>query len=451
MRLLLALVVIAAAVPARAQDARPRNVVFLIADGFGPASETLARAASGGPLALDGIRTGSVSTESTDSRVTDSAAAATAYACGIKTVNGAIAVGPDGVPCVTVLEAARDAGYATGLVATSRITHATPAAYAAHVPSRADEAGIAVQMAVARVDVLFGGGGRFFVPEAQGGSRTDGRDVRRDLLAQGVVVTTTRAGFDRLRSAPAVALLAPDHMAYEIDRDETDEPSLAEMSVKALDLLAATPAARTRGFFLMVEGSRIDHAGHGNDAPAHLRDILAYDAAVAAVLAWARRDGATLVVSTADHETGGLTLGRDNVYAWDPAPLLAATMSAERLAVRLAETGADATALVREALGLDPLAADDPERLNFAADVPAAVAAFRKTLDGRAGVAWTTGGHTAVDVGLFAFGPGSEAFRGSMPNDAVGRATFRALGLPLRPAAQAAANRAAAQVEARAE
>jgi len=269
MRFLLALTVLAA-VPVRAQDApaRPRNVVFMIADGFGPASEAMARGANGAPLALDGVLTGAVSTAATDSRVTDSAAGATAYACGLKTVNGAIAVTPAGLPCQTVLEAARDAGLATGLVATSRITHATPAAYAAHVPERADEGEIAAQMAAARVDVLFGGGGRFFVPEAAGGSRTDGRDLRRELLAQGAVVTTTRAGFDRLRAAPAVALLAPDHMAYEIDRDETDEPSLAEMAVKALDLLAASPAGRDRGFFLMVEGSRIDHAGHANDAAA---------------------------------------------------------------------------------------------------------------------------------------------------------------------------------------
>ena len=457
--LLLAFALLAAApalaqpVPAR-DAARPKNVVFLIADGFGPASETLARAAYGRPLALDAIRTGAVSTDATDSRVTDSAASATAYACGIKTYNGGIAVAPDGAPCRTVLEAARDAGLATGLVATSRVTHATPAAYAAHVPQRADEAEIAAQMVAARLDVLFGGGARFFAPAAQGGSRTDGRDLRREMLAQGVVVTTTRAGFDALRDAPAAALLAPDHMAYEIDRDETGdslragEPSLAEMATKALDLLAATPQGRSRGFFLMVEGSRIDHAGHANDAPAHLRDILAYDAAVAAVLDWARRDGATLVVSTADHETGGLALGRDGVYAYDPAPLLAATVSAERLAARLAEPGADGAALVREALGADSpgadsLAAGDAARLDAARDAAAHTAAFRETLDRRAGIAWTTSGHTAVDVGLFAFGPGAEAFRGSMPNDAVGRATFAALGLPPPPAAQAAADRAA--------
>ncbi|HEX8386267.1 MAG TPA: alkaline phosphatase, partial [Rubricoccaceae bacterium] len=271
MRTLFALALLAAATAPRAQSpggdgaagapARPRNVVFMIADGFGPASEAMARAANGGPLALDGVLTGAVSTAATDSRVTDSAAGATAYACGLKTYNGAIGVTPSGAPCRTVLEAARDAGLATGLVATSRITHATPASYASHVPRRADEAEIAAQMAGARVDVLIGGGARFFRPEAQGGSRTDGRDLLGELLRQGVVVTTTRAGFDGLRDAPAVALLAADHMAYEIDRDETDEPSLAEMATKALDLLAASPAGRDRGFFLMVEGSRIDHAG----------------------------------------------------------------------------------------------------------------------------------------------------------------------------------------------
>ena len=460
MRVLFAVLLLAAG-PVRAQtasaqtapappDARPRNVVFMIADGFGPASEVLARAANGRPLALDGILTGAVSTPSTDSRVTDSAAGATAYACGIKSYNGAIAVGPDGAPCRTVLEAARDAGFATGLVATSRITHATPASYAAHVPQRADEAEIAAQMAAARLDVMIGGGGRFFVPESAGGSRTDGRDLRREMLAHGALVTTSRAGLDRFPAAPAVALLAPDHMAYEIDRDETDEPALAAMATKALDLLAATPAAHAHGFFLMVEGSRIDHAGHGNDAAAHVRDILAYDAAVAAVLDWARRDGNTLVVSTADHETGGLTLGRDGIYAYDPAALMAATMSAERLSVRLAEPGADGVALVREGLGLAPgdsLWAPDDLQLRMGGVVDYA-ATFRDIADRRAGVAWTTSGHTGVDVGLYAFGPGADLFRGAMTNDAVGRATFAALGLPLPPEAQAAEVRAAADAAA---
>ncbi|WP_420454427.1 alkaline phosphatase [Rubrivirga sp.] len=395
----------------------PRNVVLMIADGFGPASATLGAGAKGAPLAFDSLLVGAVETSATDSRVTDSAASATAYACGIKSYNGAIGVGPDGAPCRTVLEAAEAAGLATGLVATSRITHATPASFAAHVEQRAQEDEIARQLAASGVDVLFGGGRRFFPA---------------DLLAEmggRWAVATDRAGYDALGATPAAALLADDHLAYEIDRDQTDQPSLAELATRALDLLAASPDGRERGFFLMVEGSRIDHAGHANDPAAHLRDILAYDAAVAAVLDWAARDGRTLVVSTADHETGGMTLGRDGIYAWDPAPLLAATASVEAMRARIA-TGDDVAEVVRRGLGLDALPDGAAEALRGAVAAPVALATLVRDLASEpAGVGWTTGGHTAVDVGLHAFGPGAEWFHGRMPNDAVGRALFDALGL----------------------
>ncbi len=401
--------------PPASQPEAPRNVVLMIADGFGPASATLGAAAKGAPLALDSLLVGSVETSATDSRVTDSAAGATAYACGLKTYNGAIGVDADGAPCRTVLEAAEAAGLATGLVATSRITHATPASFAAHVPQRADEAEIARQMAGSGVEVLFGGGRRFFAGDAALG----------DEWAR----ATDRAGYDALAATPAAALLADDHLAYEVDRDATDQPSLAEMATRALDLLAASPDGQARGFFLMVEGSRIDHAGHANDPAAHLGDVLAYDAAVAAVLDWAARDGQTLVVSTADHETGGMTLGRDGVYVWDPAPLLAATASYEALSARIA-AGDDPAEAVRESLGLDALPDGAAEALRGAAQDAAAMRSLVVDLASQpAGIGWTTGGHTAVDVGLYAWGPGAARFHGRTPNDAVGRALFDALGL----------------------
>ncbi len=419
MRAVFAVFACLVALPAGAQPdtAHPRNLVVMIADGFGPASATMARAVR--PLALDAILSGSVETSATDSRVTDSAAGATAYACGIKTYNGAIGVDSTGAPCRTLLEAARDLGMATGLVTTTRITHATPASFAAHVPSRADEDEIAVQMAAAGVDLMVGGGARWFYPAVIGGGRTDALDLLETARRAGVAVATSRAEWDALERLPALALLAPDHLAYEIDRDQTDEPSLAEIARRALALLDAH--AGEDGFVLMIEGGRIDHAGHGNDAPAHLRDVLAYDDAVAAVVAWAEADGATLVVSTADHETGGLTLGANGVYAWDPAPLVAATESAERLAARRAPTDAH----VARALG------DAAPDSAYAACVPgpACVDAFRRTATARAGLGWTTGGHTAVDVGLYAFGPGAGAFLGGMTNDAVGRTLFRLMGL----------------------
>ena len=401
---------------------RPRNVVLMIADGFGPASATLGAAAKGAPLALDSVLVGSVETSASDSRVTDSAAGATAYACGIKTYNGAIGVAADGAPCRTVLEAAEGRGMATGLVATSRITHATPASFAAHVPDRGDEAEIARQLAASGVDLLLGGGLSYFA--VYGDGTTDA----------GWSVTRDRAGYDALNALPAVVLLADSHLAYEIDRDETDQPSLAEMTTKALGLLAASEDGRERGFFLMVEGSRIDHAGHANDAAAHLYDILAYDEAVAAALAWAAADGNTLVVSTADHETGGMTLGRDGLYAWDPAPLLAVGASFEALVATVEALGPDddPAEVVRQALGRDALddATADALRGAVSSGDPAALTVLVRDLESEpAGIGWTTGGHTAVDVGLYAFGRGADLFHGRMTNAAVGRALFEALGL----------------------
>ncbi|PAP77982.1 alkaline phosphatase [Rubrivirga marina] len=400
-------------------DATPRNVVLMIADGFGPASATLGAAAKGAPLALDGVLVGSVETSSSDSRVTDSAAGATAYACGLKTYNGAIAVDADGRPCRTVLEAAEAAGLATGLVATSRITHATPASFAAHVESRAEEAEVARQLAASGVEVLFGGGRSYFT------------DLTGPMAADGWAVATDRDGYDALDATPAAALLADGHLAYEIDRDETDQPSLAEMTTTALDLLASSPDGRENGFFLMIEGSRIDHAGHANDPAAHLGDILAYDEAVAAVLDWAARDGTTLVVSTADHETGGMALGRDGIYAWDPAPLLAATASFEAMTAAL-QAGGDPVAVVREGLALDdlPEGAEEAIRGALATGDPYALGpVVRDLISEPAGIGWTTSGHTAVDVGLYAFGPGASQFAGRHANDAVGRMLFEALGL----------------------
>jgi alkaline phosphatase len=419
------LLAFALAIPAAAQaPERPTNVIFLIADGFGPASATMGRAARGGPLAFDSVLVGTVETSATNSRVTDSAAGATAFACGIKSYNGAIGVGPDGAPCRTVLEAAEARGMATGLVATSRVTHATPAAYAARVARRSMEAEIAAQMAASGVDVLFGGGRAFF------DGREDGRDLTAELRAAGAAVALDRAAYDALDATPAVALLAPNHLEYEVDRGWTDQPSLAEMTARALRLLAESADGAARGFFLMVEGSRIDHAAHGNDPVGHLHDILAYDAAVAVALAFAAEHGNTLVVSTSDHETGGMTLARDGVYAWDPEPLMIAAASGERLGATLRE-GAHPLDAVIAAVGSD-LSDEETARVAAASEPGDLVKAYLAIVSERSRIGWTTGGHSAVDVNLYAYGPGRALFHGAMTNDAVGRAVFAALGLSQR-------------------
>ncbi|MEM1125354.1 MAG: alkaline phosphatase [Bacteroidota bacterium] len=414
----------------------PRNVILLIADGCGPASFTLARDFvryhdGRTELVLDPYQQGSVRTFSSDSRVTDSAASATAYACGVKTYNGAIGMDSLGQPVATLLEAAEARGLATGLVATSRITHATPASFSAHVPQRGQENEIAAQQINQGIEVLFGGGVSNYLPTEDGGRRSDGRNLLDEAAALGYTVARDRTAFDALDTAPALALFTPSHMAYALDRDPAAEPSLAEMTTKALTLLADDPD----GFFLMIEGSRIDHAGHANDSAGHLRDILAYDEAVAAVLAFAEADGETLVVATSDHEAGGLTLGRQigqrGVYAWNPEVLERVQHTQEALVPRLLEPDADRLALVQEGLGVTDLTDEEQARLQGTSNGRALAAALSDIIGVRAILAWTTSGHTAVDVPLYAFGPGHDRFVGNVDNTYIGLTLAEIMGFDL--------------------
>ena len=221
------------------QAPQPENVILLIPDGYGPASSTMARdylrwRDGSGRLTLDSLETGSVRTFAADSRVTDSAAGATAYATGVKTDNGAIAVDTLQKPVGTLLEAAEERGMATGLVVTSRITHATPASFAAHVPDRWMENTIATQMLEQNIDVLLGGGRRHFLREADDGRRDDGEHLIEAATADGYTYIADRAGLMATDETPLLGLFSMSHMDYEIDRDPAEQPSLAEMTEKAL-------------------------------------------------------------------------------------------------------------------------------------------------------------------------------------------------------------------------
>jgi alkaline phosphatase len=413
------------AVAAPAPASRPTNLVLVIGDGMGPAYLTLARDFQERPLTLDSLLVGASSTASSDSRVTDSGAAATALACGIRTVNSAIGVDPQGRPRRTILEAAEARGMATGLVATSRITHATPAAFAAHVHDRSDEDSIAVQMLAHGIEVLLGGGERHFRPLVNGG-RSDRRDLLQAAEKRGVHVVTRLEALDDTRP-PLVGLFSPSHLSYVIDRDTTVEPTLDRMTRAALARLSSS----RRGFFLMVEGSRIDHAGHVNDPATAAREVLELDAAVRAILEFARRDGRTLVVVTADHETGGLSLGREvdgtSYYEWHPEVLRRVKRSASVMAGRIA-AGQDPRAVLTADGGLDSLSENEVSTLRGARpqDLEVEVAHL---LSRRARVGWTTLGHTAVDVPVCAWGPGSERLRGFHTSDQLGRDLARQLGL----------------------
>lgn len=414
---------------------KPRNVILFVSDGCGPASFTMARdflryqGTEG--LAIDELQVGSIRTYASNSRVTDSAAGATAFACGIKTYNGAIGVDTLQQPVATLLEAAKKQGMATGLVATSTITHATPASFSAHVTSRSMEAEIASQQLTQNIDVMFGGGARFYLPQSRRGLREDERDLLAEAREKGVQVLLSRPDFDGPVNTPVLGLFTMSHMSFEIDRDPSREPSLAEMTQKAINLLKDN----TEGFFLMVEGSRIDHAAHANDAAAHLHEVLAFDKAIEAALQFARTDGQTLIVATSDHETGGLTLGRSidgrGQYTWKPEVLAGVKHSHGRMGTIARADSLLPCPMLEDYAGINCTEGEENEMHSALGDANQLNFLVGEAIAKRAVVGWTTNGHTAVDVNLYAYGPGREHFIGHHDNTKVGTKIADLLGFDL--------------------
>jgi len=286
------------------KDKQIKNVILLIADGTGLAqisSGQLNIVGAEGYLNLQRMPvTGIIKTQSANSLITDSAAGATAYSCGLKTNNGMIAFLPDESHCTTLLELAEERGMSTGLVATSTITHATPASFAAHVRSRGNQVGIAEQYVNSAVEVFLGGGREFFIPEGQeGSSRSDDRNLIEEFQSLGYDYASTAEEMMSSQSNKLLGLFANSGME-SVGRT----PTLAQMSKTALSKLEQNE----NGFFLMIEGSQIDWAGHENNAEYAIREMRDFDDAVKEALDFAEKDGETLVVLTADHETGGMTM-----------------------------------------------------------------------------------------------------------------------------------------------
>jgi len=316
-----------------------RNLIFMVSDGMGPASLSLTRSfrqyqnnlPNDDVLELDQHFIGSSRTRSSNSLVTDSAAGATAFSCGQKSYNGAISMLPDHTPCGTVLEAAKRAGYMTGLVVTTSITDATPACFASHVNLRSEEDLIAQQEIgenpLGRVlDLMLGGGRCHFLPNSsRGGCREDDLDIT-DIAQKkfGWNYIDSKEKLDAISNnkgpikLPLMGLFADTDIPFEIDRRGMADiyPSLDEMAQIALTALEAATKDSDKGFFLMIEGSRIDHAGHINDPAAQVHEVLAYDKAFATVTKFLEAsDDNGVLVATSDHETGGLSIARRKLQA----------------------------------------------------------------------------------------------------------------------------------------
>jgi alkaline phosphatase len=244
--------------------------------------------------------TGLMKTHSASHLITDSAAGATAFSCGCKTYNGAIGMTRDKKPCLTILEQAKKNGLATGLVATSSITHATPASFIAHVGSRSEMEDIALFFLETELDFLVGGGLRYFNDR-----KKDQRNLYQELRQKGVTVSDFQE--------KALKELNPDPKSPFAWFSALGEPDSVQAGRDYLPLSArmATEYLSKRsgkGFFLMLEGSQIDWACHAKDGNRAVAEMLDFDQAVGEILKFAEADGQTLVIVTADHETGGMVL-----------------------------------------------------------------------------------------------------------------------------------------------
>ncbi|CAO3648556.1 unnamed protein product [Mucor hiemalis] len=443
---------------------KPKNVIMMVSDGLGPASVSFARTyyqyTNKKPYdyqtPLDTIHVGQSRTRSSSTLVTDSAAGATAFSCNMKTYNGAVGVSPKKMPCGTVLESAKHTqGMLTGLVATSRITHATPASFSSHVVDRNNENKIAVQQIgdnpLGRsVDLMFGGGYCHYLPKsAKDGCRND----ERNLFDEGqkkhnwtTMIYNNRDTFDAMpihsSVLPMISLFSYDHMAYEIDRDSTKEPSLTDMSKKALDILYKATEDTEKGFFLLIEGSRIDMAAHSNDPATHVHEILEYQNCIEMVKEYVDKHPDTIMISTSDHETGGLSLARQVTdsypeYLWYPDVLTKVKSSTVNIA-KIIKSTKEVTRkfivndILKDKLGLTDATEEEIKHLmgsNISEKLLDQYLA--KMISIRAQLGWATHGHSGVDVNLYAYGSGSEYLIGSHENTQIGEFITKALDLDL--------------------
>lgn len=279
---------------------KPRNVIVMIGDGMGLAEIFAGLTANGGHLFLDNFKhIGFSKTQSSDNYITDSAAGGTALSTGQKTYNGAIAVNTDTVAIKTILEMAEDKQMATGLVSTSAITHATPASYIAHRGSRGSYEDIAADFLKTDIDVFIGGGYKHFT------QRADKRDLTLELKKKGYQVLRNMDEIAKVKSGKLAGLTADEHNEV-FPKRKMDLPLSTETALNILD-------QNKNGFFIMIEGSQIDWGGHANNTIYIVNEMLDFDRSIGKALEFAAKDGETLIIVTADHETGGMAIVGGNM------------------------------------------------------------------------------------------------------------------------------------------
>ena len=294
---------------------KPKNIILLISDGMSLTQVSTYRLLKGGPnerIAVDKFPvSGIVLTHSENAIVTDSASSATAFSTGRKTNNGALGLDKDNKILENFTEIINRYGYVSSLISTSEITHATPAAYASHVDLRWKTDEISLQMMESNVMTILGGGRHFFLPEDLGGKRTDGLNLLEQMESSRMVMTEKKEldSFDHSDLGKVVGLFADEALRdKEKPENHVFEPSSSEMLNFAINRSEKFNENGCKGFFIMLEGSQVDWAGHANDLNYLKREMQDFDEAVELALDYATQNPDTLVIATADHETGGLLI-----------------------------------------------------------------------------------------------------------------------------------------------
>jgi alkaline phosphatase len=410
-----------------------KNVIFLIGDGMGVSYTSAYRYLKDNPgtkvaerTEFDKYLVGQQMTYPEDSaqNITDSASAATAMSAGVKTYNAAIAVDNDKSEVKTVLEAAKEKGKATGLVATSEITHATPASFGAHDENRKNMNSIAddyyneLIKGKHKIDVLLGGGKSNFVrPDV---------NLAKAFEKDGYSYVTDKNQMLKDKNEQVLGLFASEGLPKMIDRP-SETPSLADMTSSAIQRLNKDKD----GFFLMVEGSQVDWAGHDNDIVGAMSEMEDFEKAYKAAMEFAKKDKHTLVVATADHSTGGFSIGAKGIYNWYGEPIKAAKRTPDFMADAIVK-GADVEKTLKQYINQNVVKLTDGEikTVTEAAkskNVTNVDNAIEAIFDNRTNTAWTTGGHTGEDVPVYAYGPYKERFAGQVDNTDQAKIIFELL------------------------
>ena len=455
-RLLLGLLAVSAAACAAA----PKYVFLFIGDGMSTpqrmVAEEFSRATGTGPLAMNALPCQCTTrTRAANAVITDSAAAATAIACGEKANNGALGITPDGRRLESVAELAKKRGMKVGIMTTVPIVHATPAGFYAHRPNRGDSYGIALDLLASKFD-FFAGGGVYDKYDDKAHAEYRG-NIFELAEKDGFTIARDKASFAALKPGcgKVWGVFAKDALAYAIDGRTAKQPELSTMVEKAIELLDGP-----QGFFIMAEGGALDWGAHANDAATVLREVISMDAAVkVAVKFMERHPSETLVIVTGDHETGGMAMGFAGLgYRFQVGLLANQKCSAEVFSNRIARmleqninlSFDEVKPLVEENFGLVfdaakavteemkqlRLSADEIKDLEkaFRKDVEFVrarqrettkhdvqrrrqfAAACRRILSNHAGVGWSSGAHTALPTMTTADGCGAENFTGFLEN-----------------------------------